>query len=246
MKTAVGIVFTAALGSALPHADKSATTLSSRDTESKLPWIPYKGTYGPCMEAVHGDGGREAIEKGCGTEGFCDLLNPVYGPDNLERLSKKYGYANNTECYAAHDKIPWVEYKEDYGACMQAVHSHADREDFEEACGTEGFCDMFNPEYGTESLKRVLETWGQYGFKTHTECYAGHTKKPWVEWKDYGSCHDVAYSVVSREKYEAGCGTETFCDLFNPEYGTDSLKRMTERYGYATVADCIADHEPQP
>ncbi|KAM3512183.1 hypothetical protein MY11210_004171 [Beauveria gryllotalpidicola] len=212
------------------------------------PWVLSKDSDA-CVDAMSSSFLLEDFEDACGTEKFCDIFNPKNPRDEaLLQSWARYGFANDTECYAGHGKMPWVEFRpEDYSACMKAVESNASREEFERVCGTEQFCDLFNPEDGPYYVKS-LEIYGKYGFKTPTECLAGHSKKPWVEPErvDYAACMKVAYSGASREEFEKACGTEDFCDSFNPKYGAENLEQNTKKYGYATVEECIADHEPKP
>lgn len=77
-------------------------------------------------------------------------------------------------------QLPWVAYGGDYGACLEAgntlLTSSPSRETVERLCGTENFCELFNPKDLQE--KDLQELKRKYGFSSHQECLAAHDSKP--------------------------------------------------------------------
>lgn len=115
MKSAIGIIFTAALGGALPHDGRSTLSGSSNANaanESKLPWLEHGGNYSQCLE-VHmsmskSSPSRETVEEACGTKYFCETFDPKVLElfKELQDIPEKYGYADHKQCFAAHEPEP--------------------------------------------------------------------------------------------------------------------------------------------
>ncbi|PQK14416.1 hypothetical protein BB8028_0004g13460 [Beauveria bassiana] len=195
---ALGIIFTAALGTALPHVSRSTPDSGSNNINaSKLPWVNRDTIdIGKCLETL----GRmsppsgETINQVCGTKNFCEKFNPAdwsKQKDELKKLTEIYGFANHQACFNAHEqkpaassqgtkpksKLPWVNRDTiDIGKCLDTLGrmSPPSGETINQVCGTKNFCEKFNPADWSkqkDELKKLTEI---YGFANHQACFDAH------------------------------------------------------------------------
>ncbi|KAM0742193.1 hypothetical protein ACQRIT_002370 [Beauveria bassiana] len=204
---ALGVIFTAALGTALPHIGRSTPDSGSSNInatiESKRPWVDRDTIdFGKCMETYRrmseaSPPSGEAVNKVCGTENFCEAFNPAdLSEDESKKLAEIYGFASTQACFDAHEqkpaassrdtkpkaKLPWVDRDTiDYGKCM-------------------------------ETYRRLFEA-----------------------------------SPPSGETVNKVCGTENFCEAFNPaDLSEKEYKKLAEIYGFASTQACFDAHDSEP
>ncbi|KHO11380.1 Magnesium transporter [Metarhizium robertsii ARSEF 23] len=124
MKSAFGVIFTAALGTALPHVGWSTPAAGSSNinatNESKLPWVNVdsidSNDFDKCMETSRrmseaSPPSGETVNRVCGTENFCGEFNPAFWSkqeDEFKKLTENYGFANTQACFDAHEQKPAV------------------------------------------------------------------------------------------------------------------------------------------
>ncbi|PQK15690.1 hypothetical protein BB8028_0006g00130 [Beauveria bassiana] len=205
MKSAAArIIFTMTLGTVLPHVYASTPTDDSSNInttiESKLPWVDDDNVdVGECLDTL----GRmsppsaKTVNKVCGTKSFCEEFDPAdLSEDDSKHLAAVYGFASAQACFDAYEqnpaassqdtkpkaKLPWVSSTtSDYGKCGDMLlrmyeESPPSGETVNEVCGTEDFCNEFDPAIVPEDdLKKVVEV---YGFKSPQKCFDAHEQKP--------------------------------------------------------------------
>ncbi|KAM0742196.1 hypothetical protein ACQRIT_002373 [Beauveria bassiana] len=116
---ALGVIFTAALGTALPHVGRltphSGSNNINATNESKLPWVDRDTIdFGKCIETLRrmseaSPPSGETVNNVCGTENFCETFNPAdwsEQEDELKKLTETYGFASTQACFDAHEQKP--------------------------------------------------------------------------------------------------------------------------------------------
>ncbi|KID81266.1 hypothetical protein MGU_11366 [Metarhizium guizhouense ARSEF 977] len=226
------------------HAPEPSGNVQSTSTE-KLPWFTDKQyDHGRCVEAltriVDPVPPTESIEKVCGTKPFCETWNPEFSSkQELETITKKYGFANMEECLAAHapepsgnvqststEKLPWFTDKQyDHGRCVEALTRIVDpvppTESIEKVCGTKPFCETWNPEF---SSKQELETiTKKYGFANMEECLAAHAPEP------SGNVQSTSTEKLpwfTDKQYDHGRCVEALTRIVDPVPPTESIEKV--------------------
>ncbi|KAM3516826.1 hypothetical protein NHJ13051_009543 [Beauveria bassiana] len=200
---ALSVIFTAALGTALPHVGRSTPDSGSNNinatNEPKRPWVDRdtidfkcRETYQRMFKACPASG--ETVNKVCGTENFCEAFNLPDWSDELKKLAEIYGFANTQACFDAHEqkpaaasqdtkpkaKLPWVDRDTIDFKCRETYQrmfgaSPASGETVNEVCGTENFCKAFDLPDWSDELKKLAEI---YGFANTQACFDAHDSEP--------------------------------------------------------------------
>ncbi|KAF1738088.1 hypothetical protein CRV24_000009 [Beauveria bassiana] len=166
-------------------------------------------------------------------------------------------------------KLPWVDDNNgDFGECTDTLRrmSPPSAETVNKVCGTQSFCEEFDPADLSEDDSKNLAA--VYGFASAQACFDAYeqnpaassqdtkpkSKLPWVSstTSDYGKCVAILRrmheeSPPSGETVNEVCGTEEFCDEFDLAIiSEDDLKKLVEVYGFESPQECFDAHEQKP
>ncbi|KAM3518027.1 hypothetical protein MY4038_010198 [Beauveria bassiana] len=203
---ALSVIFTAALGTALPHVGRSTPDSGSNNinatNEPKRPWVDRDTIDFKCMETYHrmfeaSPASGETVNEVCGTETFCKAFDLPNWSGMLRKLAENYGFANTQACFDAHEqkpaassqdtkpkaKLPWVDRDTIDFKCRETYYrmfgaSPASGETVNEVCGTETFCKAFDLPNWSGMLRKLAEN---YGFANTQACFDAHDSEPTVD-----------------------------------------------------------------
>ncbi|KHO01929.1 uncharacterized protein MAM_00930 [Metarhizium album ARSEF 1941] len=184
MKFSAGVVFTAALATALPQ-------YNNRGGGSKLPWVGYSRENDLSNDCLY-EHGKMFGEK--------DQPSAQVSQEARGYLKNKYGYEDEQQCLndrepkpsnnqgqQAGGKLPWVGYSRENDLSNDCLYEHGkmfgekdqpSAQDIERLCGTSNFCSAFTPDekYVSQEARGYLKN--KYGYEDEQQCLNDRESKP--------------------------------------------------------------------